>query len=53
MASCANVAMDPVAQFVSDVRAGLGKNGQKELPSKYLYDPLGFALFEAITLLPE
>ena len=44
---------DPVAQFASDVRAGLCKKGQKELPSKYLYDPLGFALFEAITLLPE
>jgi dimethylhistidine N-methyltransferase len=53
MATCANVSIDPVAQFVSDVRAGLCKKGQKELPSKYLYDPLGFALFEVITQLPE
>lgn len=32
---------------------GLTKQGQKELYSKYLYDDLGTALFEAITLLPE
>ena len=53
MAPCAKVSIDPVAQFVSDVRTGLCKKGQKELPSKYLYDPLGFALFEVITQLPE
>jgi L-histidine N-alpha-methyltransferase len=41
------------AQFASDVRAGLTKEGQKELPSKYLYDALGSTLFEAISLLPE
>ncbi len=35
------------------MRAGLMKAGQKELYSKYLYDDLGTALFEAITLLPE
>jgi L-histidine N-alpha-methyltransferase len=40
-------------QFAADVRAGLTKSGQKELPSKYLYDALGSMLFEAITLLPE
>jgi len=40
-------------QFADDVRSGLGRNGQKELPSKYLYDSLGSALFDAITLLPE
>ena len=39
--------------FVADVRAGLLRAGQKELPSKYLYDELGSALFEAICLLPE
>jgi uncharacterized SAM-dependent methyltransferase len=49
----AKVLDDSVTQFVSDVRAGLCRKGQKELPSKYLYDPLGFALFEVITLLPE
>jgi len=41
------------AEFIRDVRAGLGKDGQKELPSAYLYDEIGAALFEAITLLPE
>ena len=35
------------------MRAGLGKAGQKELYSKYFYDDLGSALFDAITLLPE
>jgi dimethylhistidine N-methyltransferase len=43
----------PAAQFASDVLAGLTKSSQKELPSKYLYDDVGTALFEAITLLPE
>jgi len=42
-----------IAGFAADVRAGLGKPGQKELPSKYLYDPLGSKLFEAICELPE
>ena len=41
------------AQFAADVRAGLDRAGQKELPSKYLYDPIGSTLFEAISLLPE
>ena len=40
-------------EFIRDVRAGLGKSGQKELPSSYLYDEIGAALFETITLLPE
>ena len=53
MAASAKALSDAATQFVSDVRAGLCKAGQKELPSKYLYDPLGFALFEVITLLPE
>ena len=39
--------------FARDVRAGLNKRGQRELPSIYLYDDLGTALFEAITWLPE
>jgi L-histidine N-alpha-methyltransferase len=39
--------------FVEDVRDGLGRAGQKELPSKYLYDDVGSALFEVITKLPE
>ena len=41
-----------VNEFACDVRSGLGKR-QKELPSKYLYDELGSALFDAITVLPE
>lgn len=41
------------SEFSADVRAFLTKPGQKELPSKYLYDELGTALFEAITHLPE
>ena len=53
MAASANVLSDPVTQFAADVHAGLCRKGQKELPSKYLYDPLGFALFEVITQLPE
>jgi dimethylhistidine N-methyltransferase len=35
------------------VRAGLTQPGQKELPSKYLYDEVGSALFEVICALPE
>ncbi|MGI8741907.1 MAG: L-histidine N(alpha)-methyltransferase [Bryobacteraceae bacterium] len=42
-----------VREFATDVRAGFLKSGEKELHSKYLYDELGSALFEAITLLPE
>lgn len=41
-----------ILEFAADVRAGLSKP-QKELPSRYLYDELGSALFEAITVLPE
>jgi L-histidine Nalpha-methyltransferase len=40
-------------EFAADVRAGLTKSGQKELPSKYLYDDVGSALFEVISHLPE
>lgn len=39
--------------FAEEVREGLGRTGQKWLPSKYLYDDIGSALFEAITKLPE
>jgi L-histidine N-alpha-methyltransferase len=41
-----------MSEFAYDVRAGLSK-AQKELPSRYLYDELGSALFDAITVLPE
>src|SRR5258708_39130678 len=40
-------------EFAADVRSGLTKPGQKELPSKYLYDDGGSALFEVISHLPE
>jgi L-histidine Nalpha-methyltransferase len=40
-------------EFAADVRAGLTTPGQKELPSKYLYDDVGSALFEVISHLPE
>ena len=40
-------------EFAMDVREGLTKSGQRELPSKYLYDEVGSELFEAICLLPE
>ena len=42
-----------VYDFAADVRAGLTRRGQKELPSKYLYDDVGSALFEVISHLPE
>ena len=41
------------SEFATDVRDGLTKYGQRELPSKYLYDEVGSQLFEAICLLPE
>lgn len=42
----------PQNSFADDVRAGLA-GSQKSLSPKYLYDPLGSILFEAITQLPE
>jgi len=42
------ITTNPLTEFAHDVRAGLSKPGQKELPSKYLYDSLGSTLFEAI-----
>jgi L-histidine Nalpha-methyltransferase len=40
-------------EFAAEVCSGLTKPDQKELPSKYLYDSVGSALFEVISLLPE
>jgi dimethylhistidine N-methyltransferase len=42
-----------VSEFAADVRDSLTKRGQRELPSKYLYDEVGSALFETICVLPE
>src|ERR1700691_4212680 len=41
------------SEFFSGVVVGLSHTGQKELPSKYLYDEVGSALFDVICLLPE
>ena len=47
------VPRDATYEFATDVREGLTRPGQKELPSKYLYDNVGSALFEVISVLPE
>jgi L-histidine Nalpha-methyltransferase len=47
------ISPNPLYEFAADVRAGLTHPRQKELPSKYLYDDVGSALFEVISLLPE
>ena len=41
----------PTAEFAEEVRRDLGQM-PKQLQSKYLYDPLGSSLFEAICRLP-
>jgi dimethylhistidine N-methyltransferase len=46
-------ALDRRTRFAAEVRSGLCRDGQKELPSKYLYSDVGSALFEAISVLPE
>lgn len=48
-----DVSGTPAGDLAADVRDGLSRTGQKELPSKYLYDEVGSALFEVICLLPE
>jgi dimethylhistidine N-methyltransferase len=47
------VVASTAGDFAADVRAGLTKAGQKELPSKYLYDAIGSRLFDVIAELPE
>jgi L-histidine N-alpha-methyltransferase len=44
---------DTTGEFAVAVANSLRQVGQRELPSAYLYDELGTALFEAITVLPE
>lgn len=41
------------SEFAAAVHEGLTHSPQKELPSMYLYDEVGSALFEVITALPE
>lgn len=53
MLTYTNLTTRQISEFAADVRDGLTKPGQRELPSKYLYDGLGSALFEAICELPE
>lgn len=42
-----------LSPFAVDVAEGLSCAEQKKISSRYFYDELGSALFEAITLLPE
>lgn len=49
----ASPAVRSLSEFSSEVVVGLSHPGQKELPSKYLYDAVGSALFDVISLLPE
>ena len=49
----ASPAVRSLSEFSSEVVGGLSHPGQKELPSKYLYDAVGSALFDVICLLPE
>ena len=42
--STQGITEQPEPDFIRDVRDGLLRFGQKELPSKYLYDELGSAL---------
>src|ERR1700746_2761658 len=46
------ITAQPSLEFAADVRAAPPKP-QKELLSKYLYDDVGSALFEVISVLPE
>src|SRR3989475_12673515 len=48
-----SIVAKPTYEFAADVRAGLTRPQQKELLSKYLYDDVGSALFEVISVLPE
>src|ERR1700737_5494738 len=47
------ITADSELEFAAEVRAGLTRRPQKELPSKYLYDDVGSALFEVIGVLPQ
>jgi len=52
-ASFAGTAVREASELGTAVRNGLAGKGPKTLPSRFLYDDLGTALFEAISLLPE
>src|ERR1700692_4251226 len=40
-------------EFAQAVTEGLTRKGQKTLPPSWLYDEVGSALFEVITVLPD
>src|SRR5437763_6323885 len=50
--SIASKQAEELSKFALDVRQGLSKE-QKALPSVYLYDEVGTALFEAIAYVQE
>ena len=52
MTAAATIQQIAAGRFAADVAAGLAKT-PRQLPSEYLYDAIGTALFETITLLPE
>jgi L-histidine N-alpha-methyltransferase len=47
------IAKPQLTQFALETCNGLSSGDQKRISSRYFYDELGSALFEAITLLPE
>ena len=47
------ITADSGLELAAEVRAGLAKREQRELPSKYLDDDVGSALFEVISVLPQ
>ena len=50
---CAPAHNDARGRMLADVRDGLFRRGQKELPPTYFYDARGSQLFDEITRLPE
>ncbi len=50
-APCSPAHVNP--EFAEAVRNGLTRKGRKTIPPSWLYDEVGSALFEVITLLPE
>ena len=53
VAAPSSAAEDARERMAADVRDGLFRAGQKELPPTYFYDERGSALFDEITRLPE
>lgn len=49
----ANALHSPIPTLADELLAGLTRSGQKQIPSKYLYDAVGSRLFDVISVLPE